>query len=218
MPTFDRRPSHDLRSYSFVHASVGRRPGWWEPVTGPLDQGDIGGCVGFGWSGAVASMPRVASKSRKRTSRNEHGTALYELATALDDITGAYPDEDTGSTVLGGAKAMRALGYIDSYTWPTDSGAVLDALHDGPVVLGVPWYNSMFEPASNGRLDVAKESGVAGGHCFYLYGSQAGAIWMRNSWGRIWGVLGSAYMHETDLQTLLDDGGEACLPQGSAIA
>lgn len=218
MPTFDRRPSHDLRSYSFVHASVGRRPGWWEPVTGPLDQGNIGGCVGFGWSGAVAAMPRVASKSRKRTARNAHGIATYELATALDDITGAYPDEDTGSSVLGGAKAMRALGYIDSYTWPVNVAAILDALHDGPVVLGIPWYNSMFEPADDGALTVKPTTGTAGGHCLYVYGARGRSLWLRNSWGRVWGLLGSAYIDASDLQTLLDDGGEACLPQGSAIA
>ena len=68
----------------------------------------------------------------------------------------------------------------------------------GPLVLGMTWYNSMFNPSPSGIITVDTSSGVAGGHAIFLEGwalINGGRYWiLRNSWGSGWGLNGVAYM------------------------
>ncbi len=154
---------------------------WDDPLT--LDQGQEGECVGYGWTGLLACQPyhlRVDDATAE---------AIYEKAQA---VGGQLPDEQSGSSVLNGAKAAQALGYIKSYYWAQNPQQVAVALSQGPVVVGIDWHQSMFTPDKNGVLTVA--GSVAGGHCVCLHGydPKVEMFTLRNSWGSGWGVNGDA--------------------------
>ncbi|MFF0409050.1 hypothetical protein ACFYUY_01270 [Kitasatospora sp. NPDC004745] len=168
----------------------------------------------------VVISPSGATASRGRFQAGEHqldeafAVSLYSLATALDGIPGDYPPTDTGSSGLGVAKALTALGLATSYTHAFTLGAVRSALQTGPALLGIPWLNSMFNPAADGRIPVDPHSPVAGGHEIELTGWDAGAdrFWLTNSWGAGWGVGGRGYLTAADLQYLLSQSGDVTVP------
>lgn len=203
--TLDRLPSRDPRNRNFLRAVTGKplvRKTW--RLDYRLDQGQEGACVGFGWAHRLDAAPR------RRHLNGLDAFAFYYRARELDE----YPGEDyEGSSVLGGAKAVQEKGLISSYRWAYDLQNVLQALsHEGPVVMGTNWLADMFEPRTDGYLQVA--GSLAGGHCWLLRGIDPakGRVTMSNSWGRSWGLKGDAYLTFDDLGILLEDGGEACIP------
>jgi hypothetical protein len=108
------------------------------------------------------------------------------------------------------------------------------ALGRGPVVFGLDWHSGMNNPDAQGWLHVTGP--MLGGHC--LIGRGARLVWradagakpylqpdwfdrldllrsytlLHNSWGRGWGVDGTAKLSLQDVATLLAAGGDACLP------
>lgn len=219
--TFDRVPEFDERSRLYpVRALVGRpslaartrhKQVWTPPYI--LDQGSDGACVGFGWTAELGAAPRKWGVS------NEGAFALYHEAQKHDPWAGT---EHVGSTVLAGAKAALALDRISSYHWCFNIDDVIDAIcFKGPVVVGTNWYNSMFEPTPEDSLRVEESSGLAGGHCWLVYGyiPQGHKInkfgkdmfLMQNSWGADWAMDGRAYIAAEDLARLLAQDGEACV-------
>lgn len=181
-----------------------------------LDQGNLGSCVGNGWTHARATTPHA------RAGLTEvDALSLYEAATKLDTIDGAYPPNDTGSSVLAGAKAAVKAGFFAGYRWAFNIDDVVNALmHLGPVVVGTNWLNDMFEPDADGFLSVSGP--VEGGHCYALRGIHLNGkvgkrkptdyITMRNSWGRTWGINSDAYIEVADMEALLKADGEAAIP------
>ncbi|MFD0330739.1 C1 family peptidase [Streptacidiphilus monticola] len=136
------------------------------------------------------------------------------LATRRDSIPGEYPPTDTGSSGIGVAKALKSLGLATSYTHAFSLQALQSALQSGPVLIGIPWLNSMFNPAADGRIPLDQSSGVAGGHELELarYDAQAGEYWVANSWGTSWGQSGWGYLAEADLSWLLSQQGDVTVP------
>ena len=201
--TFDWRSRHDPRSRNYAirdKLDVQVTSRFWTPGQ-VLDQGSEGACVGFGWSGELACEPV------KITVSNASAFELYEEAKTLD----RWPGEDySGSSVLAGAKALMRRGQLVEYRWAFGIEDVRDAiLGHGPVVLGIPWYEGMYD-APNGRVAV---SGIkVGGHCILATGYDMGWFRLRNSWGPSWGIGGDADIREHDLAYLLNDDGEACVP------
>lgn len=219
-PRLDWRSFHDERSRAYpVRTLVGDAP----PVIkrlwtgGPvLDQGSEGACVGFAWAGELAASPvRVARVS------DAFALDLYRQAQTLDEWEGeAY----SGTSVLAGAKASAARGYIGQYRWSFSIEDLRDAvIHLGPAVIGIPWYDGMYDPRPSGLLNVSGP--VVGGHAILVRGYHPGirlkgegwftrheVFVLRNSWGSDYGRGGDAYVTAADLATLLATQGEACIP------
>lgn len=212
-PKLDRIPQFDPKSRLFKASDV--LPVHREPRTtvwdcsAVLDQGEEGACVGFAWTYELIAEPFPTPDLDDAAALE-----LYALAKVCDDYEG---EDYEGSSVLGGAKATRQRGYLEEYRWAYSLDEVLLALsYRGPVVLGINWYDSMYE-APGGEVTVA--GSLAGGHAIMARGvdMEKQAIILRNSWGPDWGGgehldAGDAFLSFDDLRRLLSEQGEACIP------
>lgn len=220
---FNWKPTFDERSKDFpIRAAIKERPKRRNKLwrVGPiLDQGREGACVGFGWTAEALSTPVAVDLKRLKAEAPEDPTAfahtIYKRAKQLDPWLGEDYD---GTSVLAGAKALRELGIIKEYRWAFTIDDVIDAiLVKGPVVLGIYWYQSMYD-APEGILSVSGK--IVGGHCITAVGYKTAessvtgedTIILQNSWGPDWGINGLAEIRVSELASLLKNSGEACIP------
>lgn len=151
-----------------------------------------------------ASLRRIGSKLFTEAD----AVSFYSDATKLDPFPGSYPPDDTGSSGLAVAKALQRRGLITSYSHAFGLEHLLDALQLAPVLIGIGWHQSMFEPDAQGF--VHPDGDVVGGHEVCVRGDDAkGSVLVRNSWGSSWGLRGDFRIAYSDLAALLNDDGDA---------
>jgi len=213
-PRLDRLIQFDERSTSFpirmlVEAKKPRSYTW--RCNSWLDQGREGACVGFSWSHELAARPVELAVDAGYARR------LYHDAQRIDEWPGgSYPGARPvyeGTSVLAGAKVLRRVGRIPEYRWAFGlQDLILAVGYQGPAVIGVNWYEGMFKPGPDRFLRVTGD--LAGGHAITVIGVSIPrrAFLLHNSWGRGWGWNGRAYLSWTDMERLLHEGGEACIP------
>jgi len=175
--------------------------GWWG------NQGNQPQCVGYAWAHFIEDSPETHPDPER--SAYVDPAEIYHEAQKIDEFPGEGYD---GTTVRAGAKYLQKSGYIGEYLWAYDADTLArNILEVGPVVMGTDWYQGMFSPDNKGILHL--EGPNAGGHAYLIngYNSQRKLFRIKNSWGRMWGEQGRAYLRFKDLQTLLDDQGEACM-------
>ena len=209
----DRRVQFDERSRAFpVRAAIPirfqRRPrGYTWSVSPCLDQGSEGACVGFAWAHELAARPAVNSVDAIFAREQ-----IYKAAQAIDE----WPGESyEGTSVLAGAKVVKAAGYMTEYRWCFSlEDLILAVGYAGPVVLGLNWYSGMMYPASNGFI--RPDGQVEGGHAICCFGVSPKQRFFRlhNSWGPGWGQNGNCLISFEALERLLHEAGEACVPIG----
>lgn len=167
------------------------------------DQGETSQCVAYAWLHWISSAPQTSKLSVIEPS------VLYKRAQELDP----WPGEDyDGTDTRAGAKALQEKGFIQSYWWAFDINTVIQAvLTAAPVVVGTNWYADMFTPNSDGFIIPNGE--VEGGHAYLINGVNAKrrVFRIQNSWGKSWGINGSAYISFDDMERLLLEDGEAVL-------
>lgn len=211
----DWKPRFDEKSRNYPIRTLipdGAEPQYkiWTATTPYLDQGQEGACVGFGWAADAAAAP---VRVKGVTDAFAHG--VYQDAKKIDEWAGEDYD---GTSVLAGAKVMRNRGYITSYRWCFSLKDILLALsYEGPVILGLNWYEGMFEPDAKNYIRPTGE--LLGGHCIMARGvsTHYKRVNLRNSWGKGWGRFGSCYLSFDDLERLLFERGEACVPVGRKL-
>lgn len=217
---FDWRPRFDKRSKKYpvrelLWANPRRVDRVWE--IGPiLDQGREGACVGFGWTAQTLASPFSTDPNILNPREpNQFALHVYKSAQKIDEWPGENYD---GTSVLAGAKTMKRLNLIGSYGWAFSVDEVIDAIiARGPVVLGIPWYDSMYS-APHGVVKVSGSQ--VGGHCILAIGFRAASpnfdgrpsVLLQNSWGPSWGINGVAEIEVEELAKLLKTHAEACLP------
>lgn len=187
----------------------------FEPV---FDQGQIGSCTANAALGTLVTDPYGHAGVALT---EDDAVALYELETKIDDsqIPGEYPPDDTGSSGPWSMLALEKQGKIRSFVHSRSVHHSLLLLNDGPISIGVPWYQSMFQlgALASGQpvIQVDPASGVAGGHQVCIVGNDAVArmVYVRNSWGTSWGDGGHAWLRWSDLGTLFADGGDTVQPR-----
>lgn len=219
--TLDWRPSFDERSRKYgvralLRSSTKREAKYWEEGT-VLDQGREGACVGFGWMAELLASPYQPEYQPDEAFGNKIAQYYYKEAQKIDQWEG---EDYEGTSVLAGAKIMKQYGHIDEYRWCFSVDDIIDAVVDlGPVVLGVPWYSSMYRTIGDGLVYVSGEK--VGGHCITITGYDPAlkigrqtleVFRWRNSWGADYGKGGSGYIKVSDLKRLFEEGGEACIP------
>lgn len=183
------------------------------------DQGNKGACVGYSvldilgfdlyWNALADGEQAVLASSPQ-----VQGDLFYHTATVLDSIPGQWKPDDTGSDGGSGAKAGVKLGYFSGYRTAFGPQAFDAALAKGPVMVGTRWDNSMMNTDTQGIIVPDKNSGVAGGHEYVVYGYNPvlDAYKGLNHWTAGWGLAGSFYVPRLPFLGLLADDGDVTVP------
>ena len=176
------------------------------PVGIVLDQEAEGECVGFGCAHLTASDPKPNPIVGSQIKQNPFAEHIYEAAQKID---GQTPDEQSGTSVGAGMKALQAAGVITAAHSTANIADVKAALSVGPVLIGSDWYTGQMTPDANDQVHVTGT--VAGGHAYLLsgYDPASDQFVIHNSWGAAWGRNGDAWISTADLSKLLAAGGEA---------
>lgn len=198
----DRSRDYPIRAL-LQRAAVPRSYTWRLGVH--LDQGPTPACTGFSTAHELAAKPVVVDHVDQVLAM-----ALYNRARQLDE----WPGEDyDGSSVLGAVKAAAEGGYYDEYRWAFGIDDLVMAVgHHGPAILGVNWYTGQMETDDDGYVHVAGQ--VEGGHAICVTGVNVRRerFWLSQSWGLGWGLGGGCWISFTDVDRLLREDGEACIP------
>lgn len=210
-PRLGRHVLHDSRSLQYqvepkdINVLKSVRHQRRTPI---LDQGQLGSCTGNAAIGCLGTDPFFTTVQGKTTFDEAAAVSVYSAATKLDPYGGTYPPTDTGSDGLSVAKVLVARGLIAGYQHATSLAAVLTALQDKPVIVGIKWLSSMFSTAADGRINVS--GSVEGGHEFELdeIDVENRRVWMDQSWGIKFGLSGRAYFTWDDFGSLLADRGD----------
>lgn len=208
MPSLGRRPEFDEKSRNYpIRALVGDSPELFTKIwecEAWLDQGVEGACVGFSWAHELIAEPEHVPVGEA------YARMIYREAQKVDE----WPGEDyEGTSVLAGVKIVKQLGWIEEYRWGFSTNDVLGAIANiGPVVLGTNWYEGMWDTDDNGYIHPT--GSLAGGHAILIsgYDHERQAVLLHNSWGPSWGVNGRAWVSVSDLEFLLSQRGEICVP------
>lgn len=185
MPMLGRVPGpEDQRDALFPMSLNARLSGplptsrYWYPGMTPLDQDGVGACVGFTGANWLQNSPARSSVV------NKTGFDLYAECKKIDGIPNT---EGTYARVL--LKVLQAQGYVARYLWAQD-GLDLKSwvLGVGPVMVGTPWTDDMFDPDADGF--VHPTGNIAGGHEYLVrgYSRPLDAYRCRNSWSNQWGI------------------------------
>jgi hypothetical protein len=189
-----------VHSLMGTHLDLSPYDNKWEDLI-VLNQGRTNHCVGFGWAGWGDSAP-IEDKFK-----NTDANKIYYEAKVID----GQPNQENGSSVRSGAKAMKNRGKLNAYGFAKTISEIDEWLNNhGPVVMGTDWTNDMFTPDPTGLVHAT--GSVAGGHCWLLrYKVTPITYRARNSWGTRWGAKGDFFIGVADLEMLLAAKGDACL-------
>lgn len=212
-PRLGRIVQHDPRSRAYAFKAprrlelVSKRHRRWIPV---LDQGYLGSCTGNAGIGNMGSDPFYHNFTSDTLLDESAAIKLYSDATVIDEWEGSYPPDDTGSSGLAIAKVLKGRGWISGYQHTFTFDDMKAALQNGPVLLGINWYNNFYDPSYDGELTVASDDSVAGGHEIVVdeIDVENKRIWITNSWGENWGVDGRAWFSWETMERLLHEDGD----------
>lgn len=174
------------------------------------DQGTEGACVAFSLGHELSARPSEVAKLEAKWLVEQ----IYWEAQKIDpwaggSYPGAYPFYE-GTAVLAGVKVLHKLGYFESYRWAFSTDDAIRGIgYNGPCVIGVNWYSGMLDTDSNGYIRPI--GSVVGGHAILVnkVNVKEEYVQVHNSWGRSWGVNGTAKITFADFDKLLQEYGEA---------
>jgi hypothetical protein len=206
-----RNVHHDSRSRDFPADLADAAVEVNHPSVGlPLNQGNLGKCTAEALCGRLNTSPGQPAASF-RIYNDTDTDQLYGVETAAEGQP--WPPNDPGGSGLAVCQAARQLGWIRSYGHTFTFQDALLGLTKRPFIIGTNWYDSMFNPDSNGLVTISPDAQVAGGHEYLcvqnLPSEQLLGFW--NSWGN-WGQGGRFYMDYSTAERLLSEQGDVTFP------
>jgi hypothetical protein len=206
---FGRLKEFDERSRNFPSRKLTRgftpKTTYWKCAK-VLDQGVQPYCVGFSWAHEIIANPVPVL-----TIDNNYAISLYHGAQQNDE----WPGEDyDGSSVLGGWKYCRKLGWYSSVSWAFTLSDWILSTQLGPAVIGITWKTGMMEPDSNGFVHATGYT--EGSHAILMngYNLEGHYFTLHNSWGKSWGINGECKISESDIDKLRQDDAECAIITG----
>jgi hypothetical protein len=208
----DRLVEFDERSRSFpisaLTATKKPRSYTWRN-TEWYDQRSEGACVAFALGHELNARPAEV----KSIPEPWLVKGVYWEAQRTDPWEGgSYPGANPfyeGTSVLAGVKVLQKAGAFQEYRWAFSMNDIIMGVgYNGPAVIGVNWYEGMFNSDKNGFI---RPTGfLGGGHAVMLksVNIRKRIFTIRNSWGRSWGKNGDCYITFDDLSTLMHQRGE----------
>lgn len=172
------------------------------------DQGRTSSCVGYTFRGLLNTATLSAHWPWIQRTKFA-GLDIYHGAQTYDEWPGEEPEYE-GTSARGACRYLTARGLITEYRWCFGIDDVLDTLsHHGSVAIGVNWRQGMMD--TNAWGFIYPHGQVVGGHEVELHGIDVrdGHVIGTNSWGTDWGEHGRFRLTWTDLDTLLQDQGDA---------
>jgi hypothetical protein len=211
----------DSRSelYPFVpYRTQALAPVLWTRHTPILDQGQMGSCVGNAFVGAIGSSPLFEGLPASHPALDE-AEAVKVYCLAVVDGQGVSCSTDPGSDGIDGANAAKKLGLIGGYTHCTDLPTMQQALMQGPVCIGINWYDSFDNPSSTGMVSISKGAQVRGGHEVVVVGMDPGTqiFAADNSWSTSWGLNGTFQFSFATMTRLLSESGDCTVPLPDSV-
>lgn len=168
-----------------------------------LDQGDSGGCVGFGLSNVLLAGPIKASED---IITEKEAFEIYYKAQHLDEwpggaYTGAWPRYH-GTSPIAGCKVLKRKGYIKGYRWCFTWRQFLLALSKNPIGVATDWFEGM--DTVNHKGFIFPRGRNRGGHFYMVFGfdKENKFCWIGNSWPN-WGEGGIAKIKTKHLYKLI---------------
>jgi C1A family cysteine protease len=220
-----RRPSPDPRDKQYLlprkasALTITKR--FWAAPGPVLDQGDTSQCVVYACDKYLTSSP-IRNKGFGSAEGRE---AVYKEVQRLDE----WPGEDyDGTSVRAMMKWLKNKGFIGKYSWAFDCATVIShVLTTGPLEMGTIWDAGMSNPDRWGFIEPNGTDHDDQGHAWTIVGvdrekkrgrTTVGAVRMINSWGRMWGQGGRAWITFDALDKLLRADGEASCAEEIKLA
>lgn len=211
-----RNVRHDSRNRAYAHHRQDRQltSQLWTRHIPILDQGQVGSCTAEAGVGALATDPLFGALPAAHPALDQPFAYQVYSAEETIDGDGPYPPQDNGSTGPTCGQVLKNLGLISAYTHGFALADLLDALEDGPAMIGVNWYSSFDTPDRSGLVTIADGAYVRGGHEVLVRGKDVDAqvIHCDNSWSTGWGVSGSFDIGWATMTRLLSEQGDVTIP------
>jgi hypothetical protein len=204
------------------------------PYRDDYDQGREGACVGFSCSWLMS----IVNKLQTGKSKEYDPIWLWNRAKETDEWEWTKPGDNNGTSVRAAFEILRTEGHvrirpggkrsapdikegIQVYRWAHNVNDVrVSIANDIPVVLGINWYQSFYEPVERPTGPRRHEENwialpkqdwgkVVGGHAICIYGAsdKREAFHLVNSWGEDYPLIWMPYESLDRLMT--KEGGEA---------
>lgn len=206
LPSKDERDNNYLIRSAFPLKASTRKYRYYNAGGWFGNQGQMPFCVGYSWVHFLEGAPITHNNIPPPV---VDPTYLYNEAQKVDEWEGISYE---GTSVRAGAKVLQTLGFISNYNWAFDNETLLyTILEISPVVIGVNWYDSMFDSDSNGVIKVG--GSIAGGHAILVDGvnTMTKKYRLKNSWGKSFGRNGFCYISFDDMSRLISEDGEIAI-------
>jgi hypothetical protein len=227
----ERSKEHPMRKLAAKPPSVKmRKERSWRPRW-KGDQGSSSMCTAFSFLHLFESEPinhpRSYGRFKGAPTPVLDPRILYCEAQQIDPWPGGcgqlmHQDAYDGTSVLAMMKVAQNRGFISEYAWEFNNvDTIVDALlNHGPVIVGTDWFENMSLKVGQHNQQEAlliPTGRLEGGHAYLLdgvnlsKGAKGKEIRILNSWGKMWGWSGHAYMSLETLDFLLRRDGEAVI-------
>ena len=179
----------------------------WNTLT-TFDQGQSSRCTTESAIGTLLTMPYINNFVEKtKFDDPEERQVAYKRWQSFDPVEWGVHD---GSASDSPFKGLRAEGIITGWRWLFGEVEVREFVTwYGPVSVGTIWTDDMFYPDQDGFIHPT--GAEAGGHEYRIlqYSKLRDAYRIMNSWGKSWGHWGRVWIKSEDLNSLLQQDGDA---------
>lgn len=160
-------------------------------------------------AGELMTAPYTKQFTEKKLLDTEvERIAFYREAQKFDPPEWGTPHE--GSATSSPYKLAREKGIITGWKWLFGAAELREWVTNyAAATVGTIWEQNMFYPDEKGFIKLG--GAVAGGHEYRVvqFNERLSAFKIVNSWSRGWGINGRAYIRFADMDSLLNQDGDA---------